>query len=255
MIRYVKGDIFSSPAQVLVNTVNTVGVMGKGVAHEYKSRYPLMFDVYHKACSDGTIQVGNLMLCRLYRKWILLFPTKVHWKNPSKIEYIESGLVKFAQIWDKMGIDSIAFPKLGCGNGKLDWDEVKPVMEEYLRDLPIPVYIYTGGNGRVESKQQSPPADYEEFMNKTLLFSRDLGLSEREAFKEKDEYGVLKGQKFWNYIRDNGIVITERIPDEYRSIQEQMLTRLLELNVIEPVFVSTDGFYREETNGYQYIGR
>ncbi len=255
MIRYIKGDIFSSPAQVLVNTVNTVGVMGKGVAHEYKLRYPLMFDAYCRACSDGTIQVGNLMLCRLYRKWILLFPTKVHWKNPSQMEYIESGLIKFSQVWDKMGVDSIAFPKLGCGNGKLDWNEVKPIMEKYLSDLPIPVYIYTGSNSRVENKDQEPPSDYAEFMNRLLLLSSDMNSSEMELLKEKDEFGVLKGQKFWNYIRDTGIVITEKIPYEYRNLQEQMLARLVEFNVAEPVYVSTDDTYQNETNGFQYIGK
>lgn len=144
MIEYVEGDIFNSPAQVLVNTVNTVGVMGKGLALSFKKRYPKMFDLYRKACEKHQFNIGKLMLYYAPDHWILLFPTKANWRNPSKIEYLEEGLKKFVNTYAEKGITSIAFPKLGCGNGELSWDDVKPVMERYLKSLPITIYIYIG---------------------------------------------------------------------------------------------------------------
>ena len=144
MIRYLDGDIFSSPAQTIVNTVNTVGVMGKGIALEFKKRYPSMFESYKIACEKKRLKTGRLMLFYEADHWVLNFPTKEHWRAPSKLEYIEQGLNKFIEIYAEYGITSIAFPKLGCGNGELDWNDVKPLMEKYLKDLPIDIYIYTG---------------------------------------------------------------------------------------------------------------
>lgn len=142
MLTYLKGDIFTSPAKVLVNTVNTVGVMGKGIALEFKKRYPEMFKLYQSKCDDKSFDIGNLLLWKKDEKWVLLFPTKKHWRSPSKLSDIEKGLEKFAQNYDKLGIESIAFPKLGCGNGGLDWEDVKPIMEKHLKNLPIHIYIY-----------------------------------------------------------------------------------------------------------------
>lgn len=156
MIEYIEGDIFDSPAQVIVNTVNTVGVMGKGLALSFKKRYPDMFEVYKKACEKHQFTMGKLMLHQEADHWILLFPTKENWRNPSKPEYIEKGLMKFVSSYAEKHITSIAFPKLGCGNGELDWNLVKPLMERYLKPLPIDVYIYLGVNNEnlPEHKEQ-----------------------------------------------------------------------------------------------------
>jgi len=143
MITYVRTNIFESNAQVLVNTVNTVGVMGKGLAKEFKRLYPEMFKQYQKFCEEGQLTVGKLQLYKTPNKWILNFPTKANWRHPSKLEYIEQGLQKFVDNYARLGITSIAFPMLGCGNGGLSWeDEVKPLMEKYLADLPIEIYIH-----------------------------------------------------------------------------------------------------------------
>ena len=141
MISYIEGNLFDSPAQVIVNTVNTVGVMGKGIALEFKKRYPQMFEKYKRACENHSLTIGKLMLISEYDHLILLFPTKEHWKYPSKLSYIEKGLKKFCDSYVQQGITSIAFPKLGCGNGELNWDEVRPLMEKYLSNLPIDIYI------------------------------------------------------------------------------------------------------------------
>jgi O-acetyl-ADP-ribose deacetylase (regulator of RNase III) len=144
MIEYIEGDIFNSPAQVIVNTVNTVGVMGKGLALSFKNRYPEMFQSYKLACDKNLMKIGKLMLFYSPDHWILLFPTKENWRYPSKLEYIEEGLSKFVRTFAEKNITSIAFPRLGCGNGELNWEDVRPIMEKYLRQLPIDIYIYTG---------------------------------------------------------------------------------------------------------------
>jgi len=145
MISYVTGNLLESPAQVLVNTVNTVGVMGKGIAKEFKRIYPDMFKIYRDRCEKGLIDIGKLWLYKTTNKWILNFPSKKHWRFPSKPDYIEAGLNNFVEIYSKYGIHSIAFPPLGCGNGELDFeDQVKPIMEKYLRNLPIYAFIYPG---------------------------------------------------------------------------------------------------------------
>ena len=142
MLTYLRGDLLSSPAQVQVNTVNTVGVMGKGIALQFKNKYPQMFAAYQKACEKQQLGIGRLYLWKSPEKWVLMFPTKRHWRNPSKIEYVESGLKEFVDSYERLGVDSIAFPRLGCGNGGLEWSVVKPIMEKYLSPLPINIYIY-----------------------------------------------------------------------------------------------------------------
>ena len=162
MIRYIEGDIFKSPAQVIVNTVNTVGVMGKGIALEFKKRYPDMFQAYRDICDRRKLKTGSLMLYYEPDHWVLLFPTKENWRNPSRMEYIEAGLAKFCRTYAEKGITSVAFPKLGCGNGELNWSEVQPVMEKYLKDLPIDIYIYlgTGPDPIPEHKIQEKTVDW-----------------------------------------------------------------------------------------------
>jgi O-acetyl-ADP-ribose deacetylase (regulator of RNase III) len=143
MVTYIIGDLFKSPAKVLVNTVNTVGVMGKGIAKMFKAVYPEMFLRYQHLCERGELTVGRLWLYKTSHKWILNFPTKVSWKHPSKPEYIEAGLKRFVATYSQHGITSIAFPKLGCGNGELDWERtVRPLMEKYLAHLAIDIFVY-----------------------------------------------------------------------------------------------------------------
>jgi O-acetyl-ADP-ribose deacetylase (regulator of RNase III) len=143
MLIYVTSNIFDSPAQVLVNPVNTVGVMGKGLAYDFKIIYPEMFERYKELCNEGLFEVGKLWLYKTPNKWVLNFPTKKHWRSKSRVEWIEAGLKKFADTYVDKRITSISFPLLGCGNGQLDWEsQVKPMMERYLSPLPISVYIH-----------------------------------------------------------------------------------------------------------------
>ena len=137
------GNIFESKATTLVNTVNCVGVMGKGIALEFKKRYPAMFSEYVAMCQNGTVQPGKPYchkdLCGVS---IINFPTKNDWRSPSKLSYIISGLDWFTDNYESLGITSVAFPPLGCGNGGLPWDVVGPLMYSKLKGLPIDVEIY-----------------------------------------------------------------------------------------------------------------
>ncbi len=137
------GDIFSSHCQALVNTVNCVGVMGKGIALEFKKRYPEMFAEYENLCRNNAVKPGLPYFYKDLNGTILLnFPTKDHWRSPSKLSYILSGLDWFCANYQSNNITSIAFPPLGCGNGGLTWDIVGPVMYSKLHDLPIEIEIY-----------------------------------------------------------------------------------------------------------------
>jgi O-acetyl-ADP-ribose deacetylase (regulator of RNase III) len=143
MLTYVTISLFESPAQTLVNTVNTVGVMGKGIAAVFKQLYPEMYQEYRRLCQEGKLDVGMLYIYRTPNKIVVNLPTKKHWRQRSQVEYIKAGLSKFVERYTDYGISSISFPQLGCGHGELDWEtQVQPVMERYLRKLPIPVYIH-----------------------------------------------------------------------------------------------------------------
>jgi O-acetyl-ADP-ribose deacetylase (regulator of RNase III) len=145
-IKLMQGNIFNSKLQVIVNTVNCVGVMGKGIALVFKLRYPKMFDIYKNYCFQNPklINIGKLWLYKgeADAPWVLNFPTKFHWKYPSKMEYIERGLQKFVDTYKEKGITSIAFPLLGTHNGGLDKQKVLSLMHNYLGQCDIPIEIY-----------------------------------------------------------------------------------------------------------------
>lgn len=138
-----KGNLFDSGAQTLVNTVNTVGVMGKGIALEFKRRFPEMFADYQRRCSAGQVRLGEPYIWRgLMEPWIINFPTKEHWRSPSKLADIEQGLAYLAQHVEEWGVTSLAVPPLGAGSGGLDWASVGPTLYRHLDQLPIPVLLY-----------------------------------------------------------------------------------------------------------------
>ncbi|MGR3373713.1 macro domain-containing protein [Pseudooceanicola nanhaiensis] len=142
MLIYKRTSLLDTNTQTLVNTVNCVGVMGKGIAKEFKKRNPNMFDAYKRVCDQKLLEPGKLWLWRGSPNWVLNFPTKKHWRNPSRLEWVEAGLKKFVLTYEAQGITEVSFPMLGCGNGGLDWRDVKPLMERYLSDLSIPVYVH-----------------------------------------------------------------------------------------------------------------
>ncbi|MHA1417219.1 MAG: macro domain-containing protein [Candidatus Heimdallarchaeaceae archaeon] len=144
-IQIKKGDIFKSKMQTIVNPINCQGVMGAGLAKKFKEEFPSMFEDYKKKCENKLVQIGKPYLWKEKEnssKWILNFPTKNRWSEPSKFEWIRKGLKFFVENYAKWDIKSIAFPALGCGHGGLLWLDIKPLLEEYLSKVDIPVEIY-----------------------------------------------------------------------------------------------------------------
>ena len=143
MVEVKIGDIFKSKAQTLVNTVNCVGIMGKGLALEFKKRFPDMFKEHAERCRQGEIELGKPYLYRrLVPPWILLFPTKQDWRSVSRLSDIEAGLRYLQLRHKKWGITSLAVPPLGCGLGELDWSIVGRTLYHHLARLEIPVELY-----------------------------------------------------------------------------------------------------------------
>ncbi len=146
-MKYITGNLLAAPAQALVNTVNTVGVMGKGIALQFKERFPINFKVYEKACKTGEVKVGEMLVVRENtlegEKIIINFPTKTQWFKKSQYSYIEEGLKDLVRVIKEYNISSIAIPPLGCGNGGLKWDKVKSMMNAHLSALDnVDVLVY-----------------------------------------------------------------------------------------------------------------
>jgi O-acetyl-ADP-ribose deacetylase (regulator of RNase III) len=138
-----EGDIFKSRAQTLVNTVNCVGVMGKGIALGFRKRFPAMHDDYIARCERGEVKLGRPYLYKQSQgPWILNFPTKDHWRSVSRLADIEAGLGYLSEHYRQWGIKSLAVPPLGSGLGGLEWQVVGPTLHRYLSDLDIPVELF-----------------------------------------------------------------------------------------------------------------
>lgn len=136
-----KGNIFNSSCEFLVNPVNCVGVMGKGLALEFKNKYPLNFEIYKKACDNASFNIGNLLIVPVDNKFIVNFPTKKHWRNKSDLEFIKIGLEELKVAIKDFNIKSIALPKLGCGLGGLDWNEVFDLIKDFHNSIEDNVLV------------------------------------------------------------------------------------------------------------------
>lgn len=147
MIHYQTGNLLNSEAEALVNTVNTVGVMGKGIALQFKNIFPNNFKLYYNACKNNEVKVGQLLVTEeeallIGKKIIINFPTKTNWRLPSEYQYIEAGLTQLVKVIKEKNIKSIAIPPLGSGNGGLDWNKVKQILEKHLADVNCDIHIY-----------------------------------------------------------------------------------------------------------------
>ena len=140
------GNLLEADVDALVNTVNTVGVMGKGIALQFKSAFPGNFKAYERACKEHCVRLGEMFVFDagqlMKPRWIINFPTKGHWRSRSKLADIETGLDDLRRVIDELGIKSIALPPLGCGNGGLDWSDVRPLIAAKLADLDAEVFVF-----------------------------------------------------------------------------------------------------------------
>jgi O-acetyl-ADP-ribose deacetylase (regulator of RNase III) len=160
MIRFTQGNLLEARVDAVVNTVNTVGVMGKGIALMFKERYPENYKAYAAACKANEVKVGEMFVTAGVEldgpRWIVNFPTKKDWRHPTRLEWVISGLDALKKIIQEKNIKSIAIPPLGCGNGGLDWRVVRPLMEKALRDIgnvEITIYEPTPQYQNVAKKQ------------------------------------------------------------------------------------------------------
>lgn len=160
MIRFTTGDILAADAEALVNTVNCVGIMGRGIALQFKNEYPANFDAYAAACAREDVQPGRMFIFETRRltnpKYIVNFPTKRHWKGKSRIEDIDAGLKALAEEIQSRGIRSIAIPPLGSGLGGLNWNDVRPRIVaalEGLGDVEVIVYEPNAAPAKTMSRE------------------------------------------------------------------------------------------------------
>lgn len=139
MITYHKGDLLAANVEALVNAVNTVGTMGKGIAYAFKIAYPVTSRIYMDACKRKEVQTGKMFVVEARRpdgpKWVIHFPTKRRWQDPSRFDWVVDGLADLALAITAKGIRSVAVPALGCGNGGLDWVRVRAEIERALGPL------------------------------------------------------------------------------------------------------------------------
>jgi O-acetyl-ADP-ribose deacetylase (regulator of RNase III) len=160
MIRFTQGNLLESGAEAVVNTVNTVGVMGKGIALMFKERFPDNFRAYAAACKAGEVRVGHMFVTPVHElngpRWVINFPTKESWRRPTKLEWVRDGLASLKEVIRDKEIRSIAIPPLGCGNGGLDWAVVRPLIESSLAELEdVDIVVY------------EPTARYQNVVKKT----------------------------------------------------------------------------------------
>ena len=146
MIAYLRGNLLEDDAQALVNTVNTVGVMGKGIALQFKQRFPANFAAYAQACKLGQVQTGRMFVTESGEltgpRWVVNFPTKQHWRDPSRMEWVVDGLQDLRGFLVSKAVESIALPALGAGLGGLPWAEVRRHIEAALGNLALDVRVY-----------------------------------------------------------------------------------------------------------------
>ncbi|WP_229399576.1 macro domain-containing protein [Micromonospora okii] len=140
MIVVSRGNLLTAEAEALVNAVNTVGVMGKGIALQFKRAYPANYAAYRAACAAKAVKLGKMFVFDSgppgLRRYVINFPTKGHWRATSKVDDVRAGLADLTWLVRDRAIASVAIPALGCGNGGLDWDEVRPMIEEAFSELP-----------------------------------------------------------------------------------------------------------------------
>jgi O-acetyl-ADP-ribose deacetylase (regulator of RNase III)/uncharacterized protein YwgA len=196
MIEFGKGNLLDADVQAFVNTVNTVGIMGKGIALQFKKAFPDNFAAYAKACKGNEVQIGRMFihdLAQLHNpRFIINFPTKRHWRGQSKLEDIEAGLDALVKDVKRLRIESLALPPLGCGHGGLVWEDVYRMIVQAFEDLPgVRVVVYapgaTPGAERMPNRTKRP--------SMTIGRATILGLMQSYAEPGYDPITVLEVQK------------------------------------------------------------
>lgn len=245
MLELRKGNIFDTDTQALVNPVNTDGVMGKGLAYQFKTKYPLNFKKYFESCQNKNFDIGkDLIYIKEKGKIVINFPTKRSWKENSKIEYIKIGLIKLEELILKEKIKSISIPPLGAGNGKLDWELVKEqiiLFEQNLKDKEIRIVIYEPTLNEVKLGKGHL------LLLKVILRSYDLGITKEEIddfilqkltfLGDKNNYFKFQKQLrgpfsvliniFYKELREYSKITKTRIRDIETELEKKIISNTL----------------------------
>jgi O-acetyl-ADP-ribose deacetylase (regulator of RNase III) len=207
MIELVEGNLLLADAQALVNTVNTEGVMGKGIALQFKRAFPAMFKEYEREAKAGRLEVGRVHVYEVANlvgpRWVINFPTKKNWRNPSRLEWIRTGLDSLVEEVQRRGIQSLAIPPLGCGNGGLEWAEVLPLIRDAFERVPaVRVLVYPP---RGAPAAESMPV---RTARPSLTEGRAglLGLIKRytDAGLDEESVSLLEIQKLLYFLQETG---------------------------------------------------
>lgn len=229
MIHDATGNLLQAEAEALVNTVNCVGFMGKGIALQFKQAWPDNFEAYAKACKAGEVRPGRMFIWKTGRminpKFIINFPTKRNWRGKSRIEDIKSGLQALIADVRRLGIRTIAVPPLGCGNGGLDWREVRPVIEGTFAELPdVNVFLYSP-QGAPEAKAMPVNTSKPKMTASRALF-----------IKLMNQYGalnyrrtLLEIQKLGYFLQESGEPLKLRFEAGLYGPYAANLNKVLEL--------------------------
>ncbi|WP_242883409.1 type II toxin-antitoxin system antitoxin DNA ADP-ribosyl glycohydrolase DarG [Actinomadura litoris] len=212
MIKEVDGNILDAKVEALVNTVNTVGVMGKGVALQFKQAFPENYRAYKQACDHGDVHLGRMFVYDMGKldppRYIINFPTKGHWRSRSRLSDIEQGLANLARVLQEYEISSVAVPALGCGNGGLRWGTVRPIIIEALSELEgIEILLYPP-TGAPEAKQMrvatKPPSITRGRAALIELMRRYMHTVEIENFVAPQGVSLLEIQKLSYFLQISG---------------------------------------------------
>ncbi len=228
MIELTQGNILKADAEALVNTVNCVGFMGKGIALQFKKAYPKNFDAYHKACDAGEVQPGRMFIfdlrSMLNPKFVVNFPTKRHWRANSRYEDIESGLDAMVAEVRERGIQSIAIPPLGCGLGGLDWNEVRPMIEKAFAALPnVRVLLFEPASAP-EAKAMPVRTEKPKLTVARALFIRLMDQYASQAYR----LTLLEIQKLTYFLQEAGQQLKLNYEAGHYGPYAQNLNKVLE---------------------------
>lgn len=228
----IKGNIFRSDCQTLVNTVNCFGIMGAGIALECRLRYPDMFDRYRVLCEEKKLDVGRLWLFKADDRWVLNFPTKKHWKDPSKPEYLHAGLQRFVETHEERGITSIAFPLLGASHGGLPPQVSLDLMRAYLERCNLRVEIY-------EYDPQAADDLFDDFKHSFLTCS-DQELKEGSGLRSDAVRHIREALKDPSIRQMNQLARVPRIGDKTLEKSFRFIRRYKDGGICQPLPTPTE---------------
>lgn len=204
MIILTKGNLIETDSEVLVNTVNCEGYMGKGIALQFKKAFPENFNAYERACRMGEVQPGRMLVfstgSMINPKYIINFPTKRKWREKSKIEYIESGLKALIEEVRRLKVSTIAVPPLGCGLGGLEWEKVQPLIEQAFAELPDVRVALFGPTGTPDAKAMPVGTKRPKMTLARALFIRLMQQYMDMAFR----LTLLEIQKLAYFLQESG---------------------------------------------------